>query len=440
MTARARLLILLITLALLVPVSTAQAKDGIWHTYKNHMDQVLEDVIEMDIWGTSTPQLPKGFWKIKYQYNHQKVNKRFGDNGEKVPFAPSLSFPDILGGDQDVFFVDLQGKTGGGKGAGHTFQMSYGITDPLDFYIELPFQYAKVQFDVQYQAGDLPDWKFNLYKTMLMGADLRTIDGFWQFIESMGRPKLKEKYKTDGLDLGDIHFGLSWNYFKGEHFAAATTNRMYIPSGYQPDANNTIELFTGAGFPAGQKVFGLSTTQGFDFRLPKPFKWVVFNAEFTWEYRFKARRHAPKFPERTPYFDLLFGLLAGEDPELAAIFPDLRDMGDFYHITFGHSLDGEIGVTINPFRILPLGIKYGAGWSQEPDIQSNSPEFNSYIKDVEIVGEMEQQVLAFGTGITLIPLYIPMNIIFEYRHMLTGKGALVVEDNYVITAELFLTF
>ena len=318
--------------------------------------------------------------------------------------------------------------------------MSYGITDPLDFYIELPFQYADVHFDFDYQPGDIAGWKWGIYRLLLQGADLRTEEGFWQFVESMGRPRLKSSYKTDGWDMGDIHMGLSWNYYKGKHFAAATTNRIYLPTGYQPDANNNIELFTGAGFPAGVRAFGYSTTQGFDFRFPEPLDWAVFNIEFTWEYRFKTRRHAPIFPKRSSYFDMLFGLIASEEPDIAALFPDLSEMGDFYHITYGHSFDGEVGVTLNPFKILPIGIKYAGGWMQKPEIDSPSEDFITYVEEVEIVGKQTQHVLAVGTGITLIPFYIPMNIVFEYRHPLAGTGAFVIEENYQITAELFLAF
>ena len=420
----------------------SETKD-LWKQYKKHMDGVLDLVIEMDIWGISTPQLPKGIWKLKYQWNHQLATKKYDADGNEVPIFPNLSFPDFLDPSDtppDVFFIDLQGEKGGGEGAGNTIQISYGITDPLDFYIELPFQTAELLFDVQYSPGDIPSGKFGVYRLLLQGADLRTEEGFWQFIESMGRPRLKTSYKSKGWDMGDIHMGLSWNYYKGKHFAAATTNRIYLPTGYQPDPNNNIELFTGAGFPAGVRAFGYSTTQGFDFRLPEPLDWAVFNCEFTWEYRFKTRRHSPIFPVRTPYFEMLFDQIAADDEEIAALFPDLSEMGDFYHITYGHSFDGEVGVTLNPFKILPIGIKYAAGWAQKPDIDSNCEEFIKSVEYLEIVGKQTQHVLAVGTGISLIPFYIPVNIVFEYRHPLAGTGAFVIEENYQITAELFLAF
>lgn len=416
----------------------------IWKGYTSHMDGVLQRVIDLDLWGVSTPQLPKGILKIKYQYNHQVATKKYDDDGNEVPIAPSLGFPDVLGdlvgapGD-DVFFVDLQGTRGGGKGAGHTIQMSYGIIDRLDFYIELPFQHAEVRFDVQYKAGDLEEWKWNAYQFILR-SDLRTKEGFWQFVENMGRPRLKEEYVSDVWDLGDIHMGLSWNYYKGKYFAAATTNRIYLPTGKQPGPNNNIELFTGAALPAGVGAFGLSTTQGFDFRLPRPLDWAVFNIEFTYEYRFSTRRDAPIFPQRSPYFETIFGLLASEEPDIAALFPDLSHMGDHYRITYGHSFDGEVGLTLNPFRILPIGVKYAAGWSQKPKVESSSQDFIDYVESVEIVGEQVQHVLAVGTGISLIPFYIPLNLVFEYRFPLGGKGAFIVDQNFVITTELFLAF
>jgi hypothetical protein len=405
------------------------------------MDGVLERVIEMDIWGISTPQLPKGILKVKYRAEHQEATEKWED-GEKVNIAPSLSFPI---GDQEVFFVDLQGDSGGGKGFGHTIQVSYGITDPLDLYIEFPFQRAEVEFDVKYKPGDVAEPVSNALT--FLGAfwgedptDLSTEEGFWEFIEDLGRPRLKTHYQSDGWDLGDIHMGFSWNYLKKRHVAAATTGRVYLPTGWQPDADNNIELFTGAGFPSGTRAWGLSTTQGFDFRLPAPLEWAVFNLEFTYEYRFRTRRDAPTFPKRTPFWEGVFQFLASEEPDIAALFPDLSDMGNHYWITYGHSFDGEIGLTINPFKILPIGVKYAGGWSQEPDIDSSSEDFINYVESVEIVGQQAQQILAFGTGITLIPFYIPLNIAFEYRIPLWGDGAFVVEENYAITAELFITF
>jgi len=416
----------------------------LWKQYTWYMDSVLEDVIELDLWGISTPQLPKGILKFKYRTEHQKATQKYED-GKKVNIAPSLSFPL---GDQEVFFVDLQGKTGGGRGFGHTIQMSYGISNPLDFYVELPFQAAEVRFDVDYRPGPDPGFVNGVSQAatlfnLLSGGpeiDLNTEEGFWRFIEALGRPRLKTRYKSETWDLGDIHMGFSYNYLKKKHFAAATTGRVYLPTGWQPDPNNSIELFTGAGFPAGQGAWGLSTTQGFDFRLPGSLDWVIFNLEFTYEYRFRTRRAAPTFPKRSEIWDLVYELLASEEPDIAALFPDLSDMGDYYWITFGHSFDGEVGLTLNPFKILPVGIKYAGGWSQKPKVESSDPDFIHYVEAVEIVGEQAKQLLAVGTAISLIPFYIPLNITFEYRIPLWGHGAFVVEENYAVTAEAFVAF
>ncbi len=430
---------------------------SVWKRWKNYMDPTLQRVIELDIWGISTPQLPKGIWKIKYSAEHQKATKKYDDFGNKVPIAPTLEFPGF-NEEETLFTMDLQGKSGGGEGFGHTIQISYGMTDRLNWYIEFPFQAAEIRFDTKYTPGNVQSWdgynrilfgKFNVPPSspfynplypLIKDLDLRNEEDFWKWVELMGRPRLKTRYKSNGWDLGDIHFGLSWNYYKGEYFAAATTGRLYVPTGYQPDANNNIELFTGAGFPAGTRSFGLSTTQGFDFRLPDPFKWAVFNIEFTYEYRFKTRRHAPTFPQRTEYYQGLHKLLSALEPDIAAVFPDLSDMGEYYYITYGSSFDGEVGVTLNPLQILPIGIKYAGGWTQKPTIQSKSKDFISYVEGVEIVGEQVKHMLAFGTGISLIPFYIPLNFIFEYRIPIGGKGAFVVDENYKVTTEFFFVF
>jgi hypothetical protein len=76
----------------------------------------------------------------------------------------------------------------------------------------------------------------------------------------------------------------------------------------------------------------------------------------------------------------------------------------------------------------------------EPTIESTSTEFIEYVKNVEIVGQQAKQLIAFGTAISLIPFYIPLNIVFEYRIPLWGYGAFVVEQNWAITGEFFLTF
>jgi len=429
----------------------------LWKRYTDYFDPVLENVIEMDLWGISTPQLPKGVLKLKYRTERQKVSQRYDDSGGKAPFAPSLSFPNVFHellpglfpSSDDIFFVDLQGPKGGGSGYGHTIQMSYGITDALDFYVELPFQRAEVLFDVTYVPGDLTTEEWDRITSILSFAnfisggppiDLRTVDGFWNFIEALGRPRLVQHYKSNGWDLGDIHAGFSWNYYKAKHVAAATTGRVYFPTGWQPAPNNSIELFTGAGFPAGTAAWGLSTTQGFDIRLPKPLDWVVFNLEFTYEYRFRTRRASPTFPKRSWLWDQVFEVLKAEEPDLAMLFPDLSDMGNFWHITYGHSFDGEIGLVLNPLKIIPFGVKYGGGWTMKPKIESTSNEFIQYVENVEIVGMQASQMLAFGTGISLLPFYIPVNIMFEYRLPLWGYGSFVIKDNWALTTELFIAF
>ena len=428
-----------------------------WKAYTNYMDAVLENVIALDLWGIATVQLPKGILKIKFRNEHQKASQKWGDHGNKVPIAPSLEFPnvfhDLIPGlfpsSDDIFFVDLQGATGGGQGWGHTIQMSYGITDSFDWYVEFPFQRAKVDFDVTYVPGNLTDREWKMINGLLSGInrisagppiDLRTQEGFWQFIEALGRPRLVQHYESDGWDLGDINTGFSYNYHKAKFFAVASTARVYFPTGWQPPPNNSIELFTGAGFPAGTGAWGLSFTQGFDARLPKPLDWIIFTMEFTYEYRFKTRRGSPVFPKRAPLWEQVYQLLASEEPDIAILFPDLSDMGDFWSITYGSSFDGEIGITLNPFKIIPFGIKYAGGWSQKPVVESTSEAFVEYVEAVEIVGEQAQQVIAFGTGISLIPFYIPLNITFEYRIPIWGYGAFVVDQNYAITAEFFLAF
>jgi hypothetical protein len=115
--------------------------------YLGYMFGELEKIGELDIYGVSG-QLPKGYLGFKYQWTTIKAGARFGENGTKGPVATPIEFTNSNG--DKVVSIDL-GLSG--KGHGHNFMVSYGISNPVDFYVELPFTFMDVKLQPKHRSG-----------------------------------------------------------------------------------------------------------------------------------------------------------------------------------------------------------------------------------------------------------------------------------------------
>ncbi len=422
------------------PPEKAAAPKPSGGVYTTYFDRKLEELLSLPLWGNTT-QLPAGVFKIRYEYNPAKANTFFDGQGNEIPLLPPIELTDIPSpGDELTIQPDVQGK-----GAGHTLQFGYGITDPLDVFIELPFTKIDSTLELNGEQNGRP-----------IGELTRA--GIIAAIEDNGRPAPKEKFS--GFDLGDIIIGASYNYKRNKHFSAATVGRVFLPTGHPADPDNDFTFLLGPELDRGLGAWTANTTQVFDVRPGgTDFPWVIFNFEVTAGYRFAYERDAPTWlpvrncariapntPERAQFcnFALAPPFDAGADAELSSILPDLEDMSSTYKVEPGINVDTLVGVTIEPGIPIPIQV----GWQFQraeavtvrPKDRNNDADFRfaALTRELELFAASELHTIGVGTAIPLFPLYVPASLQFTARFPVAGKNSLILKPNISFVLEVYL--
>jgi hypothetical protein len=404
-------------------------------TYFTYLDYEMERIGAMDLYGV-TSQLPKGYLAVKWDWGTIRAKSRYNKYGELGPVMEPLAFSV---GDTQILNLDLGLK---GAGGGHTFQMSYGFTGLLDWYIELPFTYMDIEFDpvayaVTKQAGaDGIEREYYVDPTYAPALGItdptdqkRTVYEFlYETLPRFGRPTPATEFHGRWL-LGDINTGFSWNVFRNKRFSVALTPRVFFPTGHRPNPNSNLMYGTGPELETGIGGWAMGFTQGYDLRIFQFSNWLgaVLSSEFTVGYAFQQEREYPtNFVTPDP-------AAAALDPQS---FPDLSHLEGTFSYTPGWSLDWTAQLQIQ-LALLGIGIAYGVTYSQEPSIDAD-PAFISMIEGLELFGPMYQEGWQFGATLSLLPLYVPVDVAFQYRLITDGYNAIVFDDFWQITVKAYI--
>ncbi|NOZ87533.1 MAG: hypothetical protein GXP49_14955 [Deltaproteobacteria bacterium] len=451
-----------------------RSEQSLWERYTSFWWSELDRLEQMDLYGV-TSQLPKGYFKVKYEYSYINAASRWTNDYKKTQLIPPVFFSDSAG--NPIVGLDLGGS---GYGEGHYFQFSYGITDALDFYFELPMQTVHTKLRPKVVALD-PGLEMILRSLRRPGcsgsrcwlfgnsqAQVNSLDQtelFMRFMEMvLGRPRPGSDY-NGYMQLADINTGFSWNYFRTPYFSAALTGRVHFPSGQFADPDNTITFATGPELDRGTGSYGVSATFGFDVRLPRFWKYldIVFSSETTVGYLFESKheypsvfggRGTPKYRDSLdelgtkgfskPLYDSqdfldsnpLFKSMAG-DLNLGLYFPDLSGIkGKTYKYVPGTNVNFTLQMGVTLFGV---GLKFGYGhlYNQEP-VLIGDPNFVSMVKNLEILGDMEADELQVGISIPLYLLYIPVEIAYGYQWNIGGRNLIVFDNHHIITINGYL--
>jgi hypothetical protein len=320
-----------------------------------------------------------------------------------------------------------------GSGGGHTFQASYGILGNFDWYIELPFQYMNIGFHprmLDAEGKPVPNAEYEGKRYVA------------EMLPALGRPVPGINYDAKWA-IGDINTGFSWNYFRDRRMSAALTCRMFLPTGRIADPNDSLLYGTGPELDVGRGGWAVGFTQGYDLRLFKYSFWVdiVASTEFTAAYAFAQRRKYPtNFTKPTLNATALQAM--GIDPNS---FPDFTETGDpethkkvegTFSYRPGWSMDwtGQLQVQL---ALLGLGVAYGVQHSQEPEI-SGDRRFLSMVKGLELLGEQTTHAVQLSASVTLLPVYVPAQIAFQWRKVVDGYNAIVFDDYYQVTIKTYI--
>jgi hypothetical protein len=395
---------------------------SMWTSYTNYVDTLIAEASKLDIYG-NTGQLPKGILSIKYKWNTRQTRSRFYGDGRKGKVIQPMDFGDL--------WIDLNG-TGGGNG--HTFMASYGVSDPLDVYIEMGFQTAEVEMKPRFlnRTADVPGSAGWLIESRFGEG----IDGFCNALMEMGRPCPKFHYKSKGWEMGDMHAGFSWNFHKTEEFSVSTTPRIWFPTGRIADPNESLFFALGCQVDAGIGAWGLGQTMNIDYRPSWLSKYVVFFEEFTWQYNFPSERPYPTNFRKPTEVGLQLRTLMG--PDMETYFPDLSELSGTYTFHQQWSIDGAIGVAFD-LKVASVAIQYGFGIVTDPIIHTDSEEFRTMIRAMELVSYSDAQSIGIGVMTpVLLALYVPVYLSFDVEFAQAGRNALIFHDNYTVGGQAFI--
>jgi hypothetical protein len=405
-----------------------------WQRWTKFIDGELEKVGKMDLYGV-TAQLPKGYLSVKWDYTQLKAGRRYNSNHDLGPAIAPIKLSLMDPSDTSSLDIGLSGH-----GGGHVFQASYGITDSFDWYLELPFQYMHTQFDPKVLNEDGSYWGGSIEAARVQGRNkLR------QLLPAVGRPVVGLKYDADWV-LADINTGFSWNPWRTERLSTALTARVFFPTGRVADPNNSLLYATGPELDTGLGGWAMGFTNGWDLRIYKYSYWVdiVASSEFTAGYGFKQSRRYPT-------------VIEPDDPDAASKrgftkpsvpsspeFPDLTKANPEYGTTVTGNFDYTPGWSLSwtgqlnvQLALLGIGFGYGILHAQEPEIQGDY-RFIQMAKSLELLGQNTVQAIQVGASISLLPLYIPVDIAFQWRKMVDGYNAIVFDDYWNIIVKTYI--
>lgn len=406
-----------------------EEEKNFWVAY---LDAEFERIMAMDLYGV-TSQLPTGYMSFKWDWGTIRARNRYNDQRRLGPVMEPIAFTDNNGNEIVNIDVGLNGY-----GGGHTFQFSYGITDPLDWYIEVPFTYMNVSFDPKvqdiknadgtpYKDADGDTYKVHPSYAPMLGIDdpkgYDACDFMYETLPGLGRPPLANEFKGKWL-LGDINTGFSWNIYRTPRFSVALTPRVFLPTGHSPDPETNLLWGTGPEIETSVGGWAVGFTQGYDLRIFK-YKWfvdVIASTEFAASYAFPQQRDYPtNFPVPNPGAQNL-------DP---VAFPDLSHLSGTFTYTPGFSADVITQIQLNLFGV-GLGAAYGVQYMQEPELIGDRA-FIQMARGLELLGQQTMEAVQLAASISLLPLYIPLDIAFQWRKVLDGYNAIVMDDYYQIT-------
>lgn len=411
----------------------AQSHPSLWQRYRHYYDEQLSAVLAKPLWGNTT-QLPKGLIKIKYDFVAASATRFFNGQGKSVPLMPPIVFADFpSAGDRLVIKPKVQGH-----GGEHKFFVSYGITDLLNAFLQMPFTSADTSLKLRLTNNGQP-----------LGDLERAV--LESYIQANGRPLPGNKFHGT-MDLGDMRGGVSWNAFRNDVVSFALIPAITFPTGKVADPNNSLTFILGPEIDRGMHAWAANLTATFDVR---PLQWLIFSFETNASYRFPYERKSPKWlpiknckrlqdqAQRDQYcstssapYDPLYDL------QMSRVFPNMSKLAKTYRVLPGLSTGLTAALIFNI-----KGISLQGAWqfshNEAPTIKvkgrtASGAAFESFTRSVELFAASEIHVLAVGLQLPLFPFYIPLRLTPTARFVVAGKNVVRLDNQFGITVEFFL--
>ncbi len=371
----------LFTLILLVPLclflarpSAAQA--GPMDGYISLFNQRAAEAEGYEIWGNSWLP-PAGMWGIQYKWNMISSDSRYDENGKKGPILKPI---DIFGGSLNL---NVQGSA-----QGHTFTFLCGLGKRWAAGMDFLVGYYDLDFDVEYTAPtSFTAQAASAVISELFGTEpfTESLEGLWQTIELLGHPRPVLIGNDQTLKLGDISLVVGCNYYRTKHFSFLGALKVSFPTGYLADPNKSLIFALGPDVDVGVGSFGFELGHMIDIRLPKPLDWIIIATEVFYSFYTEHTRESPTV-FTAPNEDVL-ALLSLTGTDVGPYFPDLSNMEPEYGYIPGSKVRGTFQVLPTLFGLIPLAFGIQANYTNASIIQTNTPEFVTYVDAIGLVAD-----------------------------------------------------
>lgn len=402
-----------------------------WEAYKNQFDKKVAEVEAMDKWG-NTAFPPRGILAFKYTYNWVRANKRFNADGSVDAAVPPL---ELLDNKLDFGLS--------GTGSGHKFQFFYGITNDVALFLEIPIQRIIPAFNIQYTTTDNGLTKFiaNVVGGIFGTPPFTELEGLWQTLELLGRPRPNTNVEDKDNQIGDISLALAWNYFRSDLFSCATGGKLTFPTGAVADPDNALTYALGPEIDIGQGSYAIEVGHILDMRPPDPFKWFILTLELYTAYYFEAERPAPHFgtpnPDLYKFLNSGFAKKALGTEEFVTYFPDLSGLDEHMRYRPGSQFKWVVQISPTFAWWFPISCGFQGIYFEESVIKANVQEFADFVDAFGLVGNANRHEFWGKATIGLFPLRIPATLAIGFNYYLAGKNVLILEDNYDVNVQIF---
>ena len=400
---------------------------GGWNWWKNRFQAEMDYLDRTNYWGNSTTQLPKGLLGIKYSCNFVQG----GDQWDMKGHSMGGVLPLIDGDFGSMGAIRLDPKATGGA-VFHQVQVSYGITDAWDVYVKIPFMHLNVKLDPMYESRGVASALFG-----------NTLEDFYKTIEKFGRPRPQKHYETHGVEMADIDFGVSWQYYRSKYFAGSLTGRIYAPTGRLANPDRMIYTLLGPELDAGKGGWGLGFSAAFDVRMPIPrniLKYIdiILSGEVDFQQRFPYHRRFPHFTK--PDYSSIASWGTDAVSGIKSFFPDVsEDAGRQYTVYPGSIFGLMSSVQFNIYRALSLTVEYDYIAVMPSIVKGLHAAADQMMGSTLFAGGATEHHLQFGvaTG-ALFALSIPLRLTAKYEIMFAGTNTMPLTHNWTFGIEMYL--
>lgn len=412
------------------PVTEAPKKtvsSGAWDWWKNRFQAEMDYLDRTDYWGNATSQLPKGLLGIKYSCNFVQGGDEWDMKGHSMGGVLPLIDGDF--GSMGSIRLDPRAT---GSAVFHSIQVSYGITDAWDVYIKVPFMHLDVTLDPMYESHGAASALFG-----------NTLEDFYRTIEKFGRPRPYRHYETDGVEMADIDFGASWQYYRSKYFAGSLTGRIYVPTGRLANPDRMIYTLLGPEIDAGKGGWGLGFSAAFDVRMPIPkrimkYIGVLLSGEVDFQQRFPYKRRFPHFTK--PDYSSIASWPTEAISGLQSFFPDVSEDAGREFTVYPGSIFGLMASTqVSIFRALDITVEYDYIAVMPSIVEGLHAAADQMMGSTLFAGGTTEHHLQVGVGTSaLMALSIPIRLSVKYDWTFAGTNTMPLIHNWAFGVEMYL--